>query len=181
MKSKKTIDIHVNGYVCEIVCGQIPVLAREAVARHLIKNRDDAHIPEWMKKRYPSYVNPDAVKDLWYQQNDVMANIMKSCGPPWTGYRDVNGFCMMRGFGTGKGDMGLFDIEVFEEGTRVTGFVPFEPTVDIGKRLRSIGHIRQARDRAPDVPRAAAGHVAVSGGSWAKGTMLFSAFSHTAF
>jgi len=77
--------------------------------------------------------------------------------------------------------MGLFDIEVFEEGTRVTGFVPFEPTVDIGKRLGSIGHIRQARDRAPDVPRAAAGHVAVSGGSWAKGTMLFSAFSHTAF
>ena len=150
MTAKKTIDIRVNGYVCEIVCGEIPIPAREAVARHLIENRVDAHVPEWMKKRYPNHVNPDAVKDLWYDRHDVMSGIMTSCGVTWTGYRDVNGFCLIRGFGTGKrGHRAFLISRSSREGERVAGFLPVEPTADMGRKPGAISRIRKVRVRGP--------------------------------
>jgi len=168
-----TLEIRVNGYITEILCGQIPIPAKEALAGHLLENRDEADIPEWLKRRNPTYVSQEEIKRLWYSEDEMMHGIMKKHGFSWSSYMQVNDFCHQSGFGSGKGDIGLFEISVFVGSKTVTEFIPVEPTIETGHELHKIEDIKVAWLNPESLPRSSEGQVAVSAGSWAKGTMVF--------
>ena len=168
-----TIQINVTGYISEVVCGQIPIPAKEAFVRYVLENRNEAEIPAWLKRRNPNYVSPEYIKQIWYFENGVMRDIMKSAGFVWHTYREINDLCHWLGFGSGKGDIGLFEISVLMGDEPLIEFVPFEPTFETKQKFGKIKDIRVTRLDPEPLPRASEGHVAVSAGSWAKGTMAF--------
>jgi len=168
-----TIQINVSGYISEVVCGQIPIPAKEAFGRYILENRNEAEIPAWLKRRNPSNVSPEYIKQIWYFENDLMNDIIKGAGFVWNTYRQVNGLSHRLGFGSGKGDIGLFEISVLMGDEPLIEFVPFEPTIETKQRLAKIKDIKVTRLVPEPPPRASEGHVAVSAGTWAKGTMVF--------
>ena len=171
--SRTTIQINVSGYVSEVFCGQITIPAKESFVRYILENRNEAEIPAWLKRRNPSYVSPEYTKQIWYFENDLMNDIMKGAGFVWNTYRQINDLCNWLGFGSGKGDIGLFEISVLVEDEPLIEFVPFEPTIETKQRLAKIKDIRVTRFDPEPLPRAEEGYVTVSAGSWAKGTMVF--------
>ncbi len=170
-----TIQINVSGYISDVVCGRIPVPAREAFAGYILENRNEAEIAAWLKRRNPSYVSPEYIKQLWYSKNDLMNDIMKGAGFAWNTYRQINDLSHRRGFGSGKGDIGLFEISVLMGDEPLIEFVPFEPFIETKQRLGQIKDISVTWLDLEPVPPASQGHVAISAGSWAKGTMVFRA------
>jgi hypothetical protein len=168
-----TMQINVSGYISEVVCGQIPLSAKNAFTAHILKNRNKEEIPAWLKKRNPSYVSPEHIKQIWYFENDVMKSIMKGVGFVWHSYREIKDLSHRRGFGSGKGDIGLFEISVLLKGKPLVEFVPFEPTIETKQRFAKIKDIKVNRLYPESLPRAKEGHVVISAGSWAKGTMAF--------
>jgi len=171
--SKNTIQINVSGYISEVVCGQIPIPAKEAFVRYILKNRNEAEIPAWLKRRNPSYVSPEYTKQIWYFENDLMNDIMKGAGFVWNTYRQINDLCHWHGFGSGKGDIGLFEISVLMGDEPLIEFVPFLPTIETKQRFAQIKDIKVTRLDLEPLPLASEGHVAISAGSWAKGTMAY--------
>jgi hypothetical protein len=168
-----TIQINVSGYISEVVCGRIPVPARESFTAHILKNRNEMEIPAWLKLRNPSYVSPEYIKQIWYFENDLMNDIMKGTGLVWHTYREINDLSHWLGFGSGKGDIGLFEISVCVGDEPLIEFVPFEPFIETKQRLAKIKDIKVIRFDLEPLPCAGEGHVAISAGSWAKGTMVF--------
>jgi hypothetical protein len=170
-----TIQINVSGYISEVVCGQIPLTAKESFTAHILENRNVAEIPAWLKRRNPSYIRSEDIKQIWYFENDLMNDIMKGAGFVWNTYRQVNDLSHWLGFGSGKGDIGLFEISVIMGDKPLIEFVPFVPTIETKQRLAQIKDIRVIRLDLEPLPLASEGHVAISAGSWAKGTMVFRA------
>ena len=133
MPSTRILQIEISGYIAEIVCGQIPVECKDSFTRYLLQNRIEAEIPEWLLRRNPNYVSPDHIKRVWYFDNQVMQGIMKSCGHHWRkSYRDINHFCHLLGFGSGKAGIGIFELGVVVDEKPVLEFVPFEPSPETG-------------------------------------------------
>jgi hypothetical protein len=168
-----TIQINVSGYISEVVCGQIPIPAKEAFVRYILKNRNEAEISAWLKRRNPSYVSPEHIKQIWYFENELMNDIMKGAGFVWHTYREINDLSHWLGFGTGKGDIGLFEISVLMKDRPLIEFVPFEPFTETKQKFGKIKDIEVARINPAPLPCAEKGHIAISAGSWAKGTMVF--------
>jgi len=54
-----TIQINVSGYISEVVCGRIPIHAKEAFGRYILENRNEAEISAWLKKRKPSHISKE--------------------------------------------------------------------------------------------------------------------------
>ncbi len=173
--SKATIQINVSGYISEVVCGQIPVPAKESFTTHILEKRNEEKIPAWLKKRNPSYVRSEDIKQNWYFENDLMNDIMKDAGFVWNTYRQINDLCHWLGFGSGKGDIGLFEISVLMGDEPLIEFVPFVPFIETKQRFAQIKDIKVTRLDLEPLPLASEGHVAISAGSWAKGTMVFRA------
>jgi len=168
-----TIQINVSGYISEVVCGQIPIPAKEAFGRYILENRNEAEIPAWLKRRKPSHVSLEYIKQVWYFENDLMNDIMKGAGFVWNTYRQVNDLSHRLGFGSGKEDIGLFEISVLVGDELLIEFVPFEPTIETKKKFGKIKDIKLTRLHPEPIPCAEQGHIAISAGSWAKGTMVF--------
>ena len=174
MANKQNLQIEISGYVTEIVCGHIPVPCKDAFTRHILANRNVADIPEWISKRNPDYVSPDHIKEIWYFEEEMMQNITKRCGHEWKTYRDIDNVCHCLGFGSGKGSIGLFEINILVDSMPVVEFVPFESPPETGSRLRNIENIRLTRLTPEPLPLPDIGVVAVSAGSWGKGAIRFS-------
>jgi hypothetical protein len=171
---KRDFQLKVSGYVSEVLCGEIPVRCKQAFTRYLLGNRNAAEIPSWVIKRCPHYVSPEEIKRLWYDQNDVMRHIFAEQGFSWTDYRRVNQFFHLQGFGSGKEGLGLFEMVLEKDGNIILEFVPFEPALESAHPLVPINRLKQEWLKPPGPPSPREGHVAVSSGSWAKGTMVFS-------
>ncbi len=174
MADKENLQVNISGYIGEILCGQIPLPCKAAFTRHIIAERVVDEIPEWQLRRNPAYVSPGQIERLWYVDDEAMRHLMKPCGLAWNTHRDVNGFCHLIGFGSGREGIGLFDIAVVADGKPVLEFVPFEPGPESGDRLRNMNHIGLNRLAPAPLPSPDAGHVAVSAGSWGKGIIRFS-------
>ncbi len=168
------IQIKVSGYVSEVFCGEIPVGCKQAFTRYLLGNRNAAEIPSWVIKRCPHYVSPEEIKQLWYGQNDVMHDIFAVQNFSWTDYRRINQFVHLKGFGSGKEGLGLFEIILEKGGRIILEYVPFEPTLSSPHPLSMIDRLKQKWLEPPSIPSPQDGYIAVSSGSWAKGTMVFS-------
>ena len=174
MPSTRVLQIEISGYIAEIVCGQIPVECKDSFTRHLLQNRIEAEIPEWLLRRNPNYVSSDRIKRVWYFDNRVMQNIMKRWGHNWKTYRDINDFCHLLGFGSGKEGIGLFEMGVTVDEKPIVEFVPFEPTPETGERLKKMENIQLASLEPAPLPSPDKGYIAVSAGSWGKGIIRFS-------
>jgi len=174
MPTTSILQIEISGYIAEIVCGQIPVECKNSFTRHLLQNRNEDEIPEWLSRRNPNYVSPNYIKSVWYSDNRVMQGIMKRCGHYWRTYRDINDFCHMLGFGSGKEGIGLFEIGVAFDGTPVLEFVPFEPPLETGDRFKKMEDIELTWLAPEPLPSPDNGYIAVSAGSWEKGIIRFS-------
>lgn len=147
---------------------------KDAFTRHLLQNRIENEIPAWLLRRNPNYVSPDHIKRVWYFDNRVMQGIMKPCGYDWRTYRDINDFCHLLGFGSGKEGIGLFEIGVAIDEKPVVDFVPFEPPPETGSTLRKMVNVRLTRLKPELLLSPDKGYIAVSAGSWAKGAIRFS-------
>lgn len=167
------LAIQVSGFISEVACGQIPQRCKAAFVRHLIVNRVAEEIPSWQLRRNPSYVSPSEIERLWYTDAETMRQLMKPF-MAWTTHGNINGFCDLLGFGSGREGIGLFEMAVTVNTNPVIDFVPFEPGPESGGRLRNMNHIRLKHLDPMPLPSPDAGHVAVSGGSWGKGVMRFS-------
>jgi hypothetical protein len=177
MNEKQDMRIVVNGYVCEILCGQIPRACKDGITGYLREHRDESKAPRWIQSRNPNYVSPEEIKGLWYDSEGVMVDLMASCGFFWEGFRRINDLHHLQGFGSGKEGVGIFDMSVLVEERLVAEFVPFDPPEDTGDRFHNLLNIPQ-RERDPlQLPQPNDQMVAISSGSWAKGTMEF--HSHT--
>lgn len=175
MPSTRILQIEISGYIAEIVCGQIPVECKDAFTRHLLQDRIEAEIPDWLLRRNPNYVSPDRIKRVWYFDNRVMQNIMKPCDHDWRTYRDINDFCHLLGFGSGKEGIGVFEIGVAINDKPVVEFVPFEPSPETVGRLKKMEDIKLTWLEPQPLPSPDKGYIAVSAGSWGKGVIRFSA------
>jgi len=175
MPSTKVVQIEISGYIAEIVCGRIPVECKDAFTRHLLQNRIEAQIPDWLLRRNPDYVSPDHIKRVWYFDNRVMQGIMKPCGHDWRTYRDINDFCHLLGFGSGKEGIGLFEIGVAIDDKPVVEFVPFEPSPETVGTLKKMEDIELTWLEPQPLPSPDKVYIAVSAGSWGKGVVRFSA------
>ena len=175
MVNRQTFQIVISGYIAEIVCGQIPVECKDSFTRHLLQNRIEAEIPEWLLRRNPNYVSPDRIKQVWYFDNRVMQGIMKRSGHDWRTYRDINNFCHLSGFGSGKTGIGIFEVGVVVDQKPVLEFVPFEPPPETGDRLKKMEDIKLTWRGPVPLPSPNKGYIAVSAGSWGKGAIRFSA------
>jgi len=170
---KELFRLKVSGYVSEVFCGEIPVGCKQAFTRYLLGNRNAAEIPSWVIKRCPHYVSPEEIKQLWYEKNDAMKGLFSRQDAHWESYRAINHFHHVRGFGSGKEGLGLFEIILERGGQVVLEYVPFEPTLSSPYPLAMIDRLKQEWLEPPATPSPREGHVAVSSGSWAKGTMVF--------
>ena len=171
---KEVLQLKVSGYVSEVLCGEIPVRCKQAFTRYLLRNRNAAEIPSWVIKRCPHYVSPEEIKQLWYHQDDVMRDIFAQQDFAWKGCRQVNQFLHLQGFGSGKEGLGLFEMLLEKEGKIILEFVPFEPTMESAHPLIPIDRLKQEWLKPPGTPSPREEFVAVSAGSWAKGSMVFS-------
>lgn len=178
---KEVLQLKVSGYVSEVLCGEIPTRCKHAFTRYLLGNRNAAEIPSWVIKRCPHYVRPEEIKQVWYRQNDVMCDILAQQDFVWKGYRQINQFLHLQGFGSGKEGLGLFEMVLEKDGNIILEFVPFEPTIESAHPLVPINRLKQEWLKTPGPPSPSEGHVAVSSGSWAKGTMVFSLPPDTGF
>jgi hypothetical protein len=167
------IQIKVSGYVSEVFCGEIPVGCKHAFTRRILRTRNKAEIPPWLLKRCPDYVSPETIKRFWYGDDGTMKDLFSEQGAHWEGYRAVNHFHQVLGFGSGKEGIGLFEIVLEKKGKALLEFVPFDPPMETPHPLHKMDILRQCR--LPDfcIPEAQDGHVAVTAGYWAKGTMIF--------
>jgi len=181
MLNTRILQIEISGYIAEIVCGQIPVECKNSFTRHLLQNRIEAEIPEWLLRRNPNYVSPDHIKRVWYFDDRVMQSIMKSCGHVWRTYRDINDFCHLLGFGSGKEGIGRFEIGIAIDDKPVIEFVPFEPPPETDGRLKKMEDIELTWIEPEPLPSPDRGYIAVSSGSWGKGVIRFSAEITEAF
>lgn len=181
MEPSIRLELRVSGYVCEICCGQIPARAREAMVRRLMDRRSDEDIPRWLKRRNPSYVPTEAAMRLWYREDEAMREIMRGCGVHWAGYRAVDAFCHCIGFGSGKGEIGLFEIAVFENEERRSRYVAFDAPPEWAERPGRITDLKTTWQQPPEAPLCDEGYISVSGGSWAKGDMAFAADTEEPF
>jgi len=170
---KEVLQLKVSGYVSEVLCGEIPFQCKQAFTRYLLGNRNVAEIPSWVIKRCPHYVSPEEIKQLWYHQDNVMGDIFAEQGFSWQDYRQVNQFFHLRGFGSGKEGLGLFEMALERGREIILEFVPFEPAIESAHPLLPIDTLRQEWMDPPALPSPREGYVAVSAGSWAKGTMVF--------
>jgi hypothetical protein len=170
---RQQLRIEISGFISEVVCGQIPLSCKAAFARHLIANRDADGIPAWQLKRNPFYVSPEQIERLWYDDDETMRQLMKPW-MKWRTHREINGFCDLLGFGSGREGVGIFGLAVVADSGPVIEFVPFEPGPESQDLLRNMNHIRLRHLDPVPPPSPNAGHVAVSGGSWGKGVMRFS-------
>ena len=164
-----------------MVCGQIPHACKDAFRRHLIAKRDTHNIPEWQLRHNPDYVSSGQIERLWYDDDEAMIQVMRSCGLDWHTYRDVDDFGHHLGFGSGKEGIGLFDIVVKAGGRSLVEYVPFEPGPDSPKQLRNMKYVGLRNLNPVSHPSPETGHVAVSAGLWAKGIIRFSIEMETDF
>lgn len=174
MVNRQTLQIIISGYITEIVCGQIPVECKDSFTKHLLQNRIEDEIPEWLLRRNPNHVSPDHIKRVWYFDNRVMQRIMQGCGRDWESYRNINDFCHLTGFGSGKEGIGLFEIGVSIDKKPVVEFVPFEPPPETGDRLKKMEDIELTWLEPEPLPSPDKGYIVVSAGSWEKGIIRFS-------
>ena len=170
---KEEFQLKASGYVSEVLCGEIPIQCKQAFTRHLLGNRNAAEIPSWLIRRCPHYVRPEEIKQLWYDQNDAMRDIFAEQGFSWTGYRRVDQFLHLQGFGSGKEGLGLFEMVLERDGNIILEFVPFEPALESTHPLVPINRLKQEWLEPPAIPSPREGYVAVSSGSWAKGTVAY--------
>ncbi|MFC1883138.1 hypothetical protein ACFL2O_00065 [Thermodesulfobacteriota bacterium] len=173
MVRKKNLKIEVNGYVSRITCGRFPASAKKALMEYLLKNRDDSELPDWIKKRNPNYLKTEDLKRLWYGENNIMEQIMKSAGFGWKTHWEINDFCDITGFSSGKDGIGLFGLRILIEGELYLELVPFETTFQSNKKLRKIDDLKRTWSEPILIPEIESGFIAVSGGTWAKGTALY--------
>ncbi|MBW2096501.1 MAG: hypothetical protein JRI80_16635 [Deltaproteobacteria bacterium] len=178
---KQGFQLKVSGYVSEVLCGEIPARCKQAFTRYLLGNRNAAEIPSWVIKRCPHYVSPEEIKQLWYRQNAVMHDIFAEQDFSWIDYRQVNQFLHTVGFGSGKEGLGLFEMVLEKDGNIMLEFVPFEPPIESAHPLVPINRLKQEWLKPPAVPSPREGFVAVSSGSWAKGTIVYPLQSDTGF
>jgi hypothetical protein len=171
--SSKTFKLEVNGYVCEIMCGYISLSLKKAFTEHLLSQEAGHDRPEWVLKRTPNYVNPDRIRSIWYENDDFMGQMAQRAGCTWRSYRDIHDVFYGIGFGTGKEGIGLFDIQVKKDETLLMEFVPFDPVDEMDHPLLRLEDVAAIRPPAPSPPGRREGLVAVSGGSWGKGTLRF--------
>ena len=181
MTAHRDILIEVNGYVAELLCGSLSLASKRAFTNRLMRERDLSLIPEWVKKRNPFYVGPEQIKDAWYGEDSPAWTSMRDSGVPWNSYRGVNDLCHIKGFGSGKGDIGLFEIIVRKGQEEIMRFVPFEPTIETGQPLFNMADVSLVWLDPKPPPRPDAGSIAVSAGSWAMGTMIYPLESARAF
>jgi hypothetical protein len=169
------MKIRVNGYVCEIVCGQIPRTCKDVFTAYILEHRDDSRVPDGIRTRNPDYVTPEQIKELWYQSDDVMGHLLSECGFAWQGYRGVNDLHHLHGFGSGKQGIGIFDISVFVQDRLASEFVPFDPPEDGNRYLQNLQNIPHSAMDPLTLSKVTDPMVAISAGTWAKGTMEFEA------
>lgn len=174
MPTTRILQIEISGYIAEIVCGEILVECKDSFTRHLLQNRIEAELPAWLLKRNPNYVSPDHIKRIWYSDDRVMLGIMQGCGRDWKSYRDINDFCHLLGFGSGKTGIGIFELGVAVDEKPVVEFVPFEPPPETGDRLKKMEDIELTWLEPEPLPSPDKGYIAVSAGSWGKGIIRFS-------
>jgi hypothetical protein len=167
------LQLKVSGYVSEVVCGELPLPCKQAFTRHLLNTRNTAELPSWMTRHCPNYVGPQEINDLWYHREDVMHHLFREKGYPWAGYRRVSQFFHFQGFGSGKEGLGLFEMSLEREGTVLAEFVPFEPAMESPHPLFPMSRLKQQRLDPPEIPSPGDDAVAVSSGSWAKGTIAY--------
>lgn len=171
--TSKTFTMEVNGYVCEIMCGYIPFSLKKAFTEHLLSKEAGHDRPQWVLKQNPNYVNPGRIQSIWYENDAFMGEVAMRVACAWNSYRDIHDIFHGIGFGTGKDGIGLFDIQVKENERLFMEFVPFDPQGELDHPLLSLDEIAAIRPPAPSPPGRRQGLVAVSGGSWAKGTLRF--------
>jgi len=171
--SSETFKLEVNGYVCEILCGYVPLSFKKAFTDHLLSQSAGDARPEWVIRRLPQYVNPSRIQCTWYENDELMGQMALRAGWVWHSYRDIRDIFHGIGFGTGKDGIGLFDIQVKDEDTLLMEFVPYDPPGDVDHPLLRLDRIAAIKSPAPLPPGKRQGMVAVSGGSWAKGTLRF--------
>ena len=181
MAENRGFHLEVNGYVSELFCGTIPVAFKEAFTRYLIDNREISRIPEWLLKTSPNYVGSDQIQRMWYCEDRIMRELTGNGNRPWRTYREVNDLCSLKGFGSGKEGIGIFEIGIIQNGRTILEFVPFEPTPDSPDRFRNMNQLPIRRLDPPPLPSPDAGYVAVSAGTWAKGMLRFSVSTADAF
>jgi len=174
MARKKRLKIEASGYVTRIVCGKFPFAGKKALIGHLLKNRDESVIPGWRTKRNPNYLSPEEIKSAWYLDNPVMNRIMKDIGLSWKTHWEINEFCDIKGFGSGKEGIGLFGICIYIDNKPVMELFPFEPVFESNKKQGNIDDIRVFWKEPEPTPSVESGFVAVSSGTWAKGTAIYS-------
>jgi len=171
--TSKTFKMEVSGYVCEIMCGYIPLSFKKAFSDHLLSQGVGDDRPEWVLKRNPNYVSPDRIRSIWYENDDLMGQLALHAGCTWSAYQDIDDIFHGIGFGTGKDTIGLFDIQVKANETLLAEFVPFDPVEELGHPLLRLEDVAAIRPPALPPPGRQQGLVAVSAGSWAKGTLRF--------
>lgn len=88
-------------------------------------------------------------------------------------YQEVDGFCHVLGFGTGKDGLGLFEIAVHIDGMREAEYVPFTPPPECPPSIVPMDTLPLVRLPSPLAPVPSRGYVVVSSGSWAKGTLSY--------
>lgn len=175
MARKKHLKIEVSGYITRIVCGKIPFESKKAFIDYLLNNRAHAATPTWIKKRNPNYLSSEEINRLWYFDNSTMQRLMRGTGLDWKTHWGVNEFCDIKGFGSGKEGIGLFEIGVSIDNKPVMKFYPFEPVFESNLIIGKMDDIRICWKIPLPEPSAGRGFVAVSAGTWAKGTAFFSA------
>jgi hypothetical protein len=173
MTANSDIIIEVKGYVAELLCGSISLSAKRTFTDRIIRERDLSLVPEWLKRRSPDYVGSEEIKNAWYGKNSSISGTMNDSGLPWKSYREVNDLCHIRGFGSGKGDIGLFEIIVRKGQDEILRFVPLDPSIETGQALFNMGDVGIVWLDPEPLPLPGEGCVAVSAGSWAMGTMLY--------
>lgn len=173
MAENRRLEIHVSGYISKVVCGQIPIDCKNAFLSYLLEKRDETVVPDWLKRRNPNYVGSDDINRMWYIENDKMKGIMKKCGFEWTTFRSINEFSNKTGFASGKNGIGIFEMGINIGEQKLMEFVPFEPDPELHEHLKNIQNIKSSWSEPEPAPIADPGYLAVSSGTWAKGTALF--------
>lgn len=171
---QRDLQLRVSGYISEVFCGQIPHRCMRAFARYLLKNRDKSRIPSWWLTRCPHYVSSEEIKRLWYTEDSTLQRLFSELNFRWTNYRAIHHYHHLSGFGSGKGGLGLFEIVLEEHGETLEEFIPFKPDIEADHPIHPIDVIRQSWLPALSTPAAPKGHIAVTAGSWGKGSRSFS-------
>jgi hypothetical protein len=167
----RLVSITLKGFLCEIYSGFIPTAALSRIGEYLGILKGAKRPSQDCKCRQKG---PEAlVSDLWYREEEEMKRMMAPLGLAWEGFRGVNQAGVYFGIGSGKDNVGIFEMQVIQEDASQLLFVPPPVHPELRHLMGNLGEIGITTLAPPKACQQVHGLLQVSSGKWGKGEMLF--------